>query len=301
MSGTDGTEDLQSLLQTFRSRLRREDVGLRAPRARARSRAGNSPTEGMLAQRDIDTVLGWAARTFEKLETGAAAFRDKQLYDLGRLFRLTEDEFTQLYLGALKCKPPHALHQESDAGIPSLSAWQEVLDAQEQMAYVTNASWDLVAHNRAFRELFEGGVPPDNTMRWMVFSPEARRKVLLDWERSWAPPVLNHLRGAFIESPEDPVLGQLVRDVHNDPVARPIYQQIPTSYRYPDGDYRPLFHRKKGRGRVLMASAAPSADPRARVIFLNMKITDPLPNRSMRSDRTAGSGGIRTVPAAGRR
>ncbi|MGW2082660.1 MmyB family transcriptional regulator [Streptomyces sp. NPDC001939] len=211
------------------------------------------------------------------METGGVRFRDDQVYRIGRLFRLTEDEFTLLYLLGLGRKPPHALQQDRNVNIPSLSAWQEVLDAQEQMAYVTNVHWDLVAHNSAFSELFEGGVPPRNTMRWMVFSPEARHKVLLDWERSWAPPVLNQLRAAVIESPEDPVLGQLVKDVLADPVAGPIYQRIPTSYLYPDGDHRPLFHRKKGRGEILMVSAAPSSAPRARIIVLNMKITEPVP------------------------
>ncbi|MFD0515219.1 hypothetical protein ACFQ0Q_42390 [Streptomyces aureus] len=67
-------------------------------------------------------------------------------------------------------RPPGPLRPSSGKEIPGI--WQEAVEGIEHMAYITDASWDMLAYNSAFAALFPSGRPPANTMRWMLLDPE---------------------------------------------------------------------------------------------------------------------------------
>ncbi|TGB16077.1 hypothetical protein [Streptomyces sp. MZ04] len=268
----DELEQFRTLLQTFRERVGPTTLGLppRDPSRRGPRMTG--PT-----QDQVNYILGWGRGKYAGVEGGKLPGRGIQtehLHEIASLFRLTEDEYRQLHLLALGVMPPGPLYPDAGVRIPSQGEWQRVVDGQREIAYVTNVQWGLVAWNAAFARLFRvsgftgGRGVPENMMDWMLFSDLARHRLLLDWERSWAPSVLSQLHSVALQNPENDRLGQLMERVRADPVTRRIFNAGVDGYKYPDGDSRPLWHPDHGIGRAVMASAHPSSAPQARLIVV---------------------------------
>ncbi|WP_332836537.1 MmyB family transcriptional regulator [Streptomyces sp. QHH-9511] len=144
--------------------------------------------------------------------------------------------------------------------------WQEAVDGISHMAYITDASWNLLAHNQVWADLFPGGRAPRNTMRWMLLDPDGR-DTLIDWKTAWAPLVVPQLKAALSARPEDETLLQIVKEVTADPDLRPLWD-AGGAHMHPDGDERPIRHNLLGPGHVTMCAAEPMTAPGARLIVL---------------------------------
>ncbi|MFB9558625.1 MmyB family transcriptional regulator, partial [Streptomyces roseoviridis] len=131
---------------------------------------------------------------------------------------------------------------------------------------ITDASWNLLAHNQPFADLFPGARIPRNTMRWMLLDPDGR-DILLQWQTVWAPLVLPQLRAALAVRPEDETLLQIAKEVAADPLLAPIWE-AGGAHIHPDGDERPIHHALHGPGHVTLCAAQPLTAPGARLIIL---------------------------------
>ncbi|MGW2081978.1 helix-turn-helix domain-containing protein, partial [Streptomyces sp. NPDC001939] len=183
------TGELKRLLSRLRERTSREEVGLpplRPGRPGVRAKG--------LTQGAVDTLLGWPSGTYQRLESGRQQrIREDQLDDLGDLFQLSDAEYVEMYVLALGKRPRRTRHPEADITLPSLAAWQQMVDMFPEPAYVTNLEGDLVAANTAFSEVFASGKAPQNLIRWTLFAQEARQSVLVDWSTAWAPECIRQL------------------------------------------------------------------------------------------------------------
>ncbi|GAA3395101.1 XRE family transcriptional regulator [Streptomyces roseoviridis] len=145
--------------------------------------------------------------------------------------------------------------------------WQEAVDGIGHMAYLTDASWNLLAHNRHFADMHPGRRVPANTLRWMLLDREARGTSLVDWDTVWAPLVLPQLRAALAARPEDATLRRIEREVRADPALGPMWEAC-GAHIHPDGDERPLHHALHGPGHVSICAAQPLTAPGARLIIM---------------------------------
>ncbi|WP_093803981.1 helix-turn-helix domain-containing protein [Streptomyces sp. Wb2n-11] len=249
---------LKDLLEGRRGLINPEHYGF----VRADQRGRRTPG---LSQHQVDQLINRSPGSCYRLENGRWKNPpDQVLRDVALLYGLDEQDWVSLYRYAGKGDPPGPLYPRSGKEVPG--AWQRALDGMVDMAYVTDCSWEVVAHNAPCQQMFPSGVVPQNTMRWMLLSSEARQ-ILLDWEHAWAPFVLPQLRAAIAARPDDPILHGIEADVLADPVTRKIYESgVP--YIHPDGDERPLYHARKGPGWVTMCAAQPMAAPGSRLIIL---------------------------------
>ncbi|WP_331723417.1 helix-turn-helix domain-containing protein [Streptomyces atratus] len=248
---------LKNFLYERRAGIKPETVGLARPTGSGRRAAG-------LAQQQVDDLLGLPIHTCYRLENGKNTNPSPELLRaVAELYHLDEQEWIMLYRYAREQEPPAPLYP--DSGYRVHSAWQTVVDGIEHMAYVSDAAWNVLACNKRWVSMFPSGRTPQNTLRWMCLSQEARN-VLTDWETAWAPRVLPQLRAA-LAARRDPTLQRLEDDVLADPVAGPLYEARGVTI-YPDGDERPLNHTAHGPGWVTMCSATPESSPGARLMIL---------------------------------
>ncbi|MEU9703039.1 helix-turn-helix transcriptional regulator [Streptomyces sp. NPDC047981] len=249
---------LKELLRERRALIDPESHGFEKPQGRGRRAQG-------LSQAQVDGLTNRAQNTYNRLETGALTSPTVDyLADVAKLFGLNEQEWSSLCQYAGIGNPPGPLYQSSGLEVPGV--WQEALDGFSHMAYVTDASWNLLAHNAPFADLFDGGRIPRNTMRWMLLDPDARN-TLLEWKTVWAPLVLPQLRAAVAIRTDDETLQRIVKDVLADPDLAPIWN-AGGAHIHPDGDERPILHAVHGPGHVTMCAAQPLGSPGARLIVL---------------------------------
>ncbi|MGW0904491.1 MmyB family transcriptional regulator [Streptomyces sp. NPDC002853] len=249
---------LRALLRERRALIAPESHGFSRPTGQGRRARG-------LSQHQVDQLLHRAIGTYHRLESGSYPNPPASLLrDVALLFGLNEQEWVSLCRFALLQEPPGPLHQSSGKEIPGV--WQEAVESIRHMAYVTDASWDMLAYNEPFAELFPNGNVPGNTMRWMLLDPEGRRS-LTNWHTAWAPMVLPQLRAALAARPDDEVLRQIEKEVLADPEAAPLYG-AGDFFSHPDGDERPLYHAQQGPGWLTMCAAQPMTAPGARLIIM---------------------------------
>ncbi|MFC9736045.1 helix-turn-helix transcriptional regulator [Streptomyces hydrogenans] len=249
---------LKELLRERRALIEPEDHGLMRPSGPGRRTAG-------LSQRQVDELTRRKPDTYYRLESGRYTNPPVDyLQQVGKLFGLNEQEWRSLNRYAGIGDPPFPLNPASGLEIPGV--WQEAVDGIRHMAYVNDASWNLLACNEPFRELFPDSEVPQNTMRWMLLDPIARA-MLLDWDTVWAPLVLPQLRAAMAVRPDDTTLQQIAEDALADPVLACLWE-AGGAHIHPDGDERPIHHAVHGPGHVTMCAAEPLGGPGARLIFL---------------------------------
>lgn len=247
---------LKKLLKDARARIPPETHGLTRPNRQGRRAPG-------LTQHQVDELLNRALGTCHRLESGAYPNPPADLLrDIAGLYHFNEQEWVALYRYARGEDPPGPLYDTSGDAVPG--AWQDAINGIHHMAYVTDASWNLLASNPQFHALFHGGRAPANTMRWMLLDG---RDQLTDWATAWAPFVMPQLRVARAQRPDDAVLRDIEHDVLADPAARPLYEAGGASI-HPDGDERPIRHATEGDGWVTMCVAQPMAAPGSRFMIL---------------------------------
>ncbi|MFI7005121.1 helix-turn-helix domain-containing protein [Streptomyces sp. NPDC050145] len=259
---------LRALLRERRALIAPESHGFTRPTGQGRRAPG-------LSQHQVDQLLHRTLGTYHRLESGNYPNPPSSLLrDIALLFGLDEQEWSSLCRFALHQDPPGPLHSSSGKEIPGI--WQEAVDGIEHIAYVTDASWDLLTYNSAFAELFPDGRVPTNTMRWMLLEPEARG-TLLQWNTAWVPWIIPQLRAAITARPEDGTLAQIEREILDAPEIAPFYEEGGALV-HPDGHERPLRHALKGPGWVSICAAQPMTAPGSRMFILLFR---PGPERSV--------------------
>ncbi|MET9436924.1 helix-turn-helix domain-containing protein [Streptomyces sp. NPDC006551] len=250
---------LQNLLRERRDLIDPEALGL------TRRKAGSGRRAPGLSQQQIDELTNRAQGTYNRLETGAMSNPTiGYLEQVARLLGLNEQEWVALCRYSGIGDPPGPLNQASGLEVPGV--WKEAVEGIGHMAYVTDASWNLVTYNQQWVDLFPGRRIPRNTMRWMLLDQDARI-TLTDWKTAWAPLVLPQLRAGLALRPNDETLRQIEKEVRADPDLGPLWAN-PGAHMHPDGDERPLNHALEGPGYVTMCAAQPLTAPGARLIIL---------------------------------
>lgn len=161
--------ELGAFLRARREHTTPADVGLPgSPRRR---------TPG-LRREELATLAGISTTWYTSLEQGRDVRASAQvLAAIADALRLGEPE--RAHLTAISTDTPHpGKHVEHLA--PEVAAVPGLVDPNP--AYVTGASYDLLAWNDAADELFPGATdsPQPNLARW-IFTDPAARLVLLDW------------------------------------------------------------------------------------------------------------------------
>ncbi|MFH8610787.1 helix-turn-helix domain-containing protein [Streptomyces sp. NPDC018029] len=249
---------LRALLRERRALIAPESHGFARPTGQGRRAPG-------LSQHQVDQLLHRTFGTYHRLESGNYPNPPTSLLrDVARLFGLNEQEWVSLCRYALLQDPPGPLHLSSGKEVPGV--WQEAVDGIGHMAYVTDASWEMLAYNTAFAGMFPNGKVPGNTLRWMLLDPHGR-ETLMNWHTAWAPMVLPQLRAALATRPDDDILRQIEKEILADPELADLYT-AGNSHPHPDGDERPLLHALEGPGWVTMCAAQPLTAPGSRLMIL---------------------------------
>lgn len=263
---------LRALLRERRELIAPEAHGLSRPTGRGRRARG-------LSQHQVDELTCRAVDTYNRLETGRYLHPPADyLRQVARLFGLNEQEWVSLCRYAGIGDPPGPLHPSSGLEVPGV--WQEAVDGIGHIAYITDASWNLLAHNRHFAEMYPGGRAPANTMRWMLLDRSARDTTLVDWRTVWAPLILPQLRAAIAARREDATLRRIEAEVRADPDLGPLWE-AGGAHIHPDGDERPLHHALQGPGHVTICAAQPLTAPGSRLIIMLFR-----PGRQKAHERT---------------
>ncbi|MGX1671017.1 MmyB family transcriptional regulator [Streptomyces sp. NPDC055400] len=249
---------LRALLRERRALIAPESHGFTRPTGQGRRAPG-------LSQHQVDQLLHRTLGTYHRLESGSYPNPPTDLLrEVAHLFDLNEQEWVSLCRYALLQDPPGPLRPSSGKEIPGI--WQEAVDGIEHMAYITDASWDMLTYNSAFAALFPGGHAPANTMRWMLLDPEGRKQ-LTDWDTAWVPWILPQLQAAIATRPHDEILAQIEKEVLADPQLAGVYEAGGALF-HPDGHERPLCHTEKGPGWVSICAAQPMTAPGSRLFIL---------------------------------
>ncbi|MBD0743136.1 hypothetical protein BG418_16305 [Streptomyces sp. CBMA152] len=188
--------------------------------------------------------------TYQKVESGALRPTPTYLLELARVLRFKDSEYIYVHLEYFGTEPSLPLHPSADPDVPPI--WQQVLDGQREMAYITDFRYNLRLYNEPFAEMFLRGEPPENTLAWMLLDREAREFSLVDWESVWLPTLVSALRASLAAHPDDPVLLGIRAQIMEDPWVRGPYHESGSTRIHPDGDRRPLHHAVRGQGHVTM-------------------------------------------------
>lgn len=252
---------LNGLLESRRALIDPVTFGLERPQRQGRRAAGLG-----VSQEQLDQIAGYAPRTYNRLVNGKII---DPSYPLLRAYanalRLTEQEWVAMCRYARGDDRDRALNPRSGKKVPGM--WADAVEGFRHMAYITDQSYNLLAHNEPFADLFANRQPPPNMMEWILLS-EAARTTLTDWPTVWAPYVLPQLRGARAILPDDCILAAIEQAVIADPACGPMYEERTTAQVHPDGQERPLLHPLLGPGWANICAAEPLSSPNARLMIV---------------------------------
>jgi transcriptional regulator with XRE-family HTH domain len=191
--------ELASLLRSRRERLQPADVGLPAG-VRRRTRG--------LRREEVAQLASVSTTYYTFLEQGRDIRPSRQVLDaLAGALRLTDAERDYLH-GLAAGEPAPALAAEK---LPAAVA--DLVDRLDpHPTYVSGRRWDVLAANRAARELWADwpSLPPAerNIVWWMFMDPRAR-SILIEWE-SEASAQLARFRAAAARHSGDPGFAELI-------------------------------------------------------------------------------------------
>ncbi|MFF9787136.1 MmyB family transcriptional regulator [Streptomyces nigrescens] len=233
-----------------------------------------------LTQSNVDQMAGYDNGTYNRLINGKIhdpSFKLLRAYSTA--LRATEQEWFAICRFGRSDDPNKPLHPSSGKRVPGM--WADAINGTRDMAYITDQSYNLLAHNEAFAGLFPTTGPPPNMIEWMLLSDEARGThpngtpndqgkpgVLTGWKTVWAPYVLPQLRAARAAMPEDDTLAAIEENVIADSECGPMYKERKTAQVHPDGQERPLLHPTLGPCWVQICAAEPLSSPNARIMIV---------------------------------
>ncbi|MFG2093433.1 XRE family transcriptional regulator [Streptomyces sp. NPDC048612] len=229
----------------------------------------------------MDQLTNRSPGTYGRLERGALDNPSAEyLHAIATILELTEQEWYALYGYARGEQPPFLVSEGAQASVSPF--WVAALEGFTSMAYICDYAGNILAYNDVSAMLFPDRRVPVNSLWWMLFSEDARNKVLMDWENSWAPVVASQVRAAVAQHRDNPTLLHLKERCLADPRTRDLYKSVPSGYTHPDGDEQPLFHAELGPGWVSMCVSAPLSSPETRLFLLMFRRNgDPRPRRPL--------------------
>ncbi|GHF67815.1 transcriptional regulator [Streptomyces mashuensis] len=255
---------IRLMLSARRAAISPESLGFERGDPRGRKSPG-------LSQAHMDQLLCRAPGTYGRLERGVLDNpAPEYLRDVAVLLRFTEPEWVAFYGFVHGEQPPFPL--DRDPGVALGHSWTHVVECFAEAAYVCDYAGNILTYNAAFSSLFPGRRVPANTFWWILFSEDARERVLVDWETSWAPVIVPELRAAVARKPDSPTLQTLKERCLADPRTRDLYHGgLPIGHSHPDGDVRPVCHPEHGRGWITMCVSTPLSSPGALLFVVRFR------------------------------
>jgi transcriptional regulator with XRE-family HTH domain len=199
--------EVASLLRSRRERLQPSDVGLPAGVRRR--------TSG-LRREEVAQLASISTTYYTFLEQGRDVRPSRQILDaLADALRLSGAE--RSYLHDLVHGGPQRPGTSSAATEKLPAAVADLVHRLDpHPTYVTGRCWDVLAANRAARELWIDwpSLPPARrNMLWWTFMEPGARSVLIDWEAE-ASAQLARFRTAASRHPGDPDFAALIARLH---------------------------------------------------------------------------------------
>jgi transcriptional regulator with XRE-family HTH domain len=188
----------------------------------------------VVSQEVTAQLVGVSPVWYGKLERGEQAnYSDDFLDRVAYTLRLSHDERKIMYLLAVgrdtaaKARPARALGK----------SLVRIVEEQPWPAWISDRCWDMLVNNQHAARWFPHMEYESNIMRWVFAYPEAQLQ-LVDWEASWAPPMLAQMRAANARWPRDPRLEAVIQEALHNEYARHLWEAEPSVHVHPDGDRR---------------------------------------------------------------
>ena len=211
-------QELGELLRARRAGLSPADLGL--PEGRRRRTPG-------LRREEVAQLAAISPTYYALLEQGRAAHPSGQVLDaLATALRLQDAERAYLHTLANGDTASQADLAPQQALTPGVAELVDRLDPHP--TYVTGRSWEILAANRAARELWTDWtarpIGDRNLLLWMFADPRAR-SIFVEWDRE-AAAQLGRFRAAAARHLDDPDFTDLIERLHaTSPQARAWWKQ----------------------------------------------------------------------------
>ena len=208
MAGMENKPEVRDFLMSRRSRVTPEQVGLPA--------FGNRRVPG-LRRNEAAALAGVSVEYYTRVERGnLQGVSDSVLDAIASALRMDETERAHLHdLGRLaNASPVRAQRRVAKSAVPAVV--KRVVDGMPGLpAFVQNNRFDVLYTNplghALFAEMFDDPACSGNTVRFVFFSPAARR-FYLDWERI-ARTAVGALRVEAGRNPYDTGLSNLIGEL----------------------------------------------------------------------------------------
>ncbi|MEV0604504.1 helix-turn-helix transcriptional regulator [Streptomyces sp. NPDC050315] len=176
-----------------------------------------------LTQLEVATEVGVSERWYRNLEGGEqVALNASRVSRLADALALGPDERMALYSQTLGGMPSDVASSGRDEEVLGLHRLADT--ATTNLAYLTDAVWNIVDYNSRMAEWFPWVRSPEaNLMHWIFHSPESRKQ-LVDWEKH-AEIYLAQLRFALACEPRDYRLESLLQSILVDPECRRMWER----------------------------------------------------------------------------
>jgi transcriptional regulator with XRE-family HTH domain len=196
---------------------------LRAWRAAAGFKLGRGKP---LTKAEVAQATGMSDKWYRELERGAVPRISPEFVDkLADVLVLDRDE--KQTLSYYTPGAPLITRAPAPEGVPPQHTLQFLLDLLlPHPAYLSDATWNVIAHNRTLADWFPWVTEPRaNLMRWALLHPDAREQTI-GWE-DHARIYLAMIRMQLARRPGDRELAALLREAYEDPVCRRLWDESP--------------------------------------------------------------------------
>lgn len=174
---------------------------LRLLRATASSRVPTAKRGGRYSQEDVARGAGLPTDLYQRIERERAAVTSRTVAGLDTFYLLTQEQRERLYLLALGWVPDAMPEIRPD----DVARSALLVDATSRPAALIGPAYEILHANGQFWSWLPGA-GCRNLFDLVLFSPAIER--LVDWERSWALPLLVDLHFAQWSAPT-PLRGEL--------------------------------------------------------------------------------------------
>lgn len=147
-----------------------------------------------------------APSTINEIAAGVTSARKDHVDLLGRLadrLDLTDEERLSLFRLSLDRDPPNGGEFAQD--FEDCAVHCELVRDHSWPGLVCDTRWNVMYFNHAFTELFPTVGIGDNMIRWTLTHPSAKT-ILVDYEHSWARPMLRRLKTQAAETKDSRLL-----------------------------------------------------------------------------------------------
>lgn len=182
---------------------------------------GRRPT-----QLQVASAINVTPDLYRKMEAADASVTRATVMALEKVYRLTDQQRENLYLLALGWKPD--IPAQTRASSQSRSV--VLVDLVAHPAALLDPTWQILHPNDEFAQWWQG---PTTSFAEGILCSGAIRARLIDWEKSWARPVLTEMYLAQWALPAGlrPRLTDLVDRVTADDQVQRIWRSLRTSFK----------------------------------------------------------------------